>query len=589
MTLTPARISGALCATLFVLSPLVSAAQGADRRSEPARPYSVYEFRGIDALLGDEKDRALRDALGHIGDRVLDLPAELGSPGLLSLGMPVLVRALSGPHRYAFATGLDFDDLDAVGLNLEFEKASAEEASELAEGIQGLSSLLGLGFEEPAPDGLAQSKALSELWFGAVGTKLVVRFGTRRAIAFPDFAALLPDEAELATGYYAQTGPVLDEYLEDAPLSARKAEVVEDIASSFGLDRAEVTLAGGRDERGIVRRMRIEQSPRMLRRLGLPGKVALDREFLRVVPSDATWAVVVSADLGQPSQIVSQLLQAHAPGVRADLAALEKALGGRLHKTLFAALTGRFALFGSERAGGGPFSTVLVAELADPEAMRRMLDILEALVDERGRQELGGYLAFVTTEVGDVRVETLRVPGLPIPSPLALSVVGEELVVALGPRQALAVSEHLRSGEGGLADAPGFPEQLGTRSPNGLSGIFWLDTPGMLSAGYEVMGLATSAIANAVASPAEPTRGTPILLPTPAELRRGAKPTVGWMEVGEGETWVTVRRDPSALVNWTADIGWMVRSPFGAAIALGLGMDLARERWDEFLRELAGS
>ena len=102
-----------------------------------------------------------------------------------------------------------------------------------------------------------------------------------------------------------------------------------------------------------------------------------------------------------------------------------------------------------------------------------------------------------------------------------------------------------------------------------MSNLLWVDTPALLRDGYGLMSLATTALSNAMRSPAAPDRGPAFVLPPFPELAAGALPTVSVTRLVGKDSWTETNSDPSILVSGTGMIGSFFRSPLAGLVAFG--------------------
>lgn len=478
----------------------------------PVQDPPIFDLRseGVEALLPAPPDAGLRRVLELAGPRLFELaggseiPPELVDLAVrAALGpLHVCVRELRGEAPFAIQAEARFDDdvqalMVARELRAAFEDAGADLVQE--------SATVWRVDESPAG------------WIGAGGDVALFAFG-----------ALTPPAAGPAR---ASIGPELPGGLRAAVSGRVDVARLLDLAADFGAEvplalreLGSVEFAYGTDaERGHAA-VRVEGGAAFVT---APAALAA----LRLVPPDATWASVGTSNYA----LAASLLQAEGGG---ELFEHVDHYLGETQGSYVAPSTG----------GGGLFSTVHFAEAESAERLEELWTSLPDRIHAAVGEPANGRVAVRRAEQDGAPLLLLTFPGLPVPVEPALTHDGSTLFLGLTPQTALAARAHALSGGPGLDQDPGFRAQLPPNLDRVVS-IAFVDTPGLMGAGYGPACLLGAALANAVRSPADEARDAGLVIPPFAELSAGARPIVTVVRVVGQDLLVETRCDRSIAVN----------------------------------------
>ena len=292
---------------------------------------------------------------------------------------------------------------------------------------------------------------------------------------------------------------------------------------------------------------------------GQRGAARITRADLRVVPADATWAWMGSVHPASVLELARALDEAE---VSQALAELEKATGVRVERDLLANLGPLVGGYASQSTGGNALtSLVLLARSADAStAAAAFQKLFKALPAPQGEARF----ALENWRHGDLPCASLAFPGLPIPVEPSCATRDGWLILAMG-RNALRQALDQLDAPTSLLDHGGLA-QLGAQVEQGIVGLGFLDTAACLPGGYATASSMVAGLANMTRGSGAPdlTR----LLPVPAQLARGLRPSLTLTRV-QGEDLVTTStHDASWIARATASLG----SPMGTANPLALSM-----------------
>lgn len=526
----------------LALSFLVSTALQAPSGVVPAQraaddgPLVRLESRGIGGWLGDPRDAGLAAALALVGNRLAELPDELGEgaalpPGLLEVLGELCTRPLA-LRVYEGEPGGPFP------FRAELVVAAQDEpgARTLRERAEGLLAIAGFepAFDEqgnvlaPTDGGLVEFGGPLPIWIGTRGAAFVLALGSE-PIGEPAAPSARGSALEFELALGRLLGVVRE--LEDDPELDAVIEVLG----------PEARLAWAIGSAGNVQLQSLEfEAPG----LGLSA-ARLDRGLLAAMPAQATWALATSVS---PLDLVRWIrrLSASAGDEEDPFAPLEEHLGLDLEDDLLAHLGAGWGAYVSDATGGGGLlSLVMLWEVARSEALAAGLEHIAARLDAMGAEEAQGYVRVRRREFAGAPTWTLEFPGLPVPVQPTLVLEPRHLLLALHPAGARA-AQTLARGGGGLADHAFIAHHFTDRSET-LAGITYFDAPALIRQGYGfVVGLGQM-LENGLRSPRDPAREIPMVVPPLEELLRGARPWTGTLHIEDGVLRVLSQSDASML------------------------------------------
>lgn len=563
---------------------------------EGPRTFLTFEHEGISKALVDPRDMPLRDALARLPDRVArlpreipDIPPELG--GLLELTL----RTVARPARVAIT--YDGDNVSGgfygYGFIASIECANEEQAAELHDAISGMLNAVAeeRGVEIPL-EASERFEGMRELML-PLGP---VSFGPRRADSGWRY--------ELVVGTMNDADSAFAE-----PPSLIEARGFESFATASidftaltPVSRMAVNLSGANapQVREIVSR---------LEAMGLVGEHALAVEYQTGVTADvamAKWVLRGAAEHAEALSLATEPLiaadlaaiPADALGVsisKASLASIDRSLeeiaargvpvedalarfreqtGVDLVEDVLHALGGTIALYSAESTGGGSLlSTVGMIAVQDRErlgdALARLAGTANSMIDDAGVP--GRYVNIDRWSVDEgAELISLRFPGVPVPLEITFALTEDWLIAALTPQAAAAAARQaMGMGDDGLASNPRFAAAV--RDVEGLTSVSFVDTPRTLGAGYPLLSLASSAIANLVSTPGNgDEREIGMLLPLYGDVvNERARPTIKLTRWEGGDLVTTGSGDRCLWVQAGGELG--VASAAFPLVAAGVG------------------
>lgn len=559
-----------------VLAALAPTAQEPTRA--PSTPLLRASCAGLDALLADPRDAGLRRALSMLDERLLELPAELGGE-LPEAAVRLLTDLFLGAHdlevRVLPPTAMQ-DGAAPVEVQLR-SFGDAAKARSIAASVASLLEMGGMA-SEPVAGATWQRVALpvGALLHGALPPSAgregyFVSFGEPHDWT-PQAAADLPPDARPVLSLEID-GAAVEPYLRMAvDMAGPQGDVLFDFLDRFGLLGDKVPglrLAIGQGEQRMHSVTRVVHGVSMAESVGFLSRRPLQPEELRLLPADARMAWLSRVRL----DFLPELLEMVADASGEDLLGeFREHTGFDLEQDFVAPLGDLVGGFASESSGGGLASTVLLLGVDDEarlEATIAKLDEHLAALEPQTR----GYVALRAFELRGQRCRSLLFPGLPIPFEPSFALRGGVLWAA-ATRQALdgalAQAEAAARGDAGLLGDARFRQAFSGRTDD-LSMLQFVDLAHAAREGYGLASLACAALANAVRSPHDAARDPGVLLPSLAELLRGAQAAVNVTRI-EGDDLVSrMVTERSMALQVAAALG----NPMMLAWGLGAGINAA--------------
>lgn len=543
---------------------------------------------GVDGILVDEKDQSLRRALHMLGDRLAELPEEIGDPSMPPGDVfKMLADVLLSPivFRAGFIPGADpnegppFYAQIAIGAdNRDTAKRRAMTALELMR--QGMGPVEG----EPHPD-LPDITVIDldgvPLYIGSTqagGNSMSIVAINKLNLESPDLADLgLPAGVETALAMKfdgAAVAPFIEMMMQQMPPGP--SEALRGQLMMFGLageDPMHITAAFGHDAQRAHAVMRYRNYVDNPAYSMLIVREPLTSRELNLVPADATVARVGHLKMSAFGDYFINLfgsmpaeqMGGMTPEGLFDM--VEEQIGINPKTDLLDHLGQTWGYYMSGTTGGGGLlSTVMFAQVADEDAITETFDQLAGMVNEMAKERAKGYVRFRSRRIAGQEITTLSFPGLPIPLEISCAVEHGYLWVAVTPQALLGALKHVREGGAGLAANPRFRAMAGDRLASAFD-VQWQDTPRLLAGGYGLVSLAASALSNGVLSPKNPDRDPGLVLPTFEELADGAQPAVALSWIEGNDLFYHAQMDRSMLVNLTGAVGTLGNSGAGLAVA----------------------
>jgi hypothetical protein len=558
---------------------LALAAPAATTQPDPGDAITVYSA-GLEKILSSPKDAALAKMLGGVDEALLALAAHQGGLPVPPEAVHFLFDLLTGP-LFLRAGLLDPAVADVAPeapfyVQLDCFAPTAADARSRADRIAGM--LEEMGGMELAPAPGEPSLRVAD----ADGMRLSLRSGPHQGrfaatVALNQDAAAprdpgrcdMPEGVEpvLALTFDARRAqPALEQLLAMGGADAEGARQQLEMAGLAGPNAVAFSSALGHGADRAFLTMRYANYARLVREIGGNLGSRLDREALRRVPADATFAQVSAFDMASyPDMIENTLAGAAAEGVPDVLESIRQATGVDVKSDLFAHLGDSFGAYTSPENGGGLTSMVVFVEVRNPDALQRTIAGLTERMNQEAASMADGRVRVAAERVDGLSVTTVTFPGLPVPLQPALTIDGGCLYAAGNIESLLSAVRHGRQPGGGLLDHPRLKGR-GAELERAMQ-ITLIDTPALLQDGYGLLSMAANALGNATRVPGSTDQGVMRPLPPYRELLKDARPIVH-MAFVEGDDLVAVAdMDRSMLVNAGGIAG--VMGGLTGAIALG--------------------
>ncbi len=547
----------------------------------------VVRTEGLDGLLVDEKDQALRNALHLLDERLGELPAELGEADMPGPLLQMAARMLLSPMTLRIGS-LDQAPNDGPPFyaSLAIEAENAQEADHQAEAL--LQMLQGMSGQQGGP--VAGREGMTSFDLDGVpllfGTgevdgrpALIAALNTDDVAAPAEFETGLPDGVDPAMTILfdgEQLRPLIDMAMQHAPPMERgMVEMQLGMMGLTGEHPLKVTAAVGYSDvlsHTVIRLDNYLTNPDFS---AMMVREPITREILQRVPADATYVQLGRAKLSALGDAMQAMFEMVPPeerqGMEDPFAMIEQEIGIHPKRDLLDHLGDSFGSYMSDTTGGGGLlSTVIFFSVANEEALEATLEELRAMVNEQGRLHAQGYVNLQRRTVAGHDMVTLSFPGIPIPLEISYALEDGYFTVAATPQALVSALAHVKDGGDGLYENERFTEVAGDRLDDSQY-IEFMDTPRLLAAGYGFTSLITSALSNGLQSP-RGGRDVGSLLPSYRDLADGAQPYVmlGYID---GETVVYhAKSDRSALVNLAGSIGMLGGAAPVLIAAVGAGV-----------------
>ncbi len=284
-----------------------------------------------------------------------------------------------------------------------------------------------------------------------------------------------------------------------------------------------------------------------LTKLGMDPDVTITGDQYADVPVDATTLYIVPFSLEFLLSIVDQLAEAEGEDPFGEL---EDALGFDVRGDVLENLGPRITYYQSLSTGGGGLtSAVMICELEDAERLASTHEELRNQLNEVLDEQARGYVRVRSWEAAGHEVFSFTTPGIPLPFEPSWSIAGDSLVLAASPVGIVAALDQINTDGSSVSDSPVFKSAMAGISPEaGVSTVSFSDTEWFARQGYSTSNFMTSALANAVRSPSDPSRDAGMLMPGYQEFTSGIQP-MGAVEYWDGDDYVAMMRmDGSVLV-----------------------------------------
>ncbi|MFQ5654898.1 MAG: hypothetical protein ACE5GW_09230 [Planctomycetota bacterium] len=535
----------------------------------------LFYSGGLDRILVDEKDQGLKNALGLIDERILELPGELHQP-MIPAGLIVqALELLKSPQHLRL--GLLDEGEGAQGVPIRgqwtIETAAEGQAKECADAVLGfLGGIFGpLEAQEiPGMPGLSRIDRFGvPIFFGATrigGREALVLAGQEVQTDPVNLGSLdLPRGVEPVMAFrldYREYGKLLGM----APIDAKELEAL-DLFGFFGPDAGVLTMVMGYDEEVAHGTVRYSNFRPFAEKLGYLAEEPLSARDLALVPADATAAQVSRVNFSGLGKMFERMITLAAEGEDV-FGKIAEETGIHPIKDLLDLLGDTVGFYLSDTTGGGGLlSAVAFVRLEDEEAFAATLERIVATLNGLGSEQAKGYVQVRSRTAGDRQIHSLHFPGLPVPIGVHCAIAGGVFYAAASEPALQGAIEQGKGGRPGLLDNPGFRGMVSREELASAIGVAFTDVPRFAGDGYSLLALACTALANAVRSPSDPARDPGSIIPDYHSFLKGARPSVT-LSYWQGDDIVsTIRSDRSWMVNTAGTLG----NPVLGAVIAGVG------------------
>jgi hypothetical protein len=576
----------ALCSAALALSAPFASAQDKKAPPKPADDgYSggaviVIEHASLDKLFSDPKDKRFGEAVAMVPLRLKELPSELPDaqipPEAIDIAQALLKDAVR-PGRLTVA----YDESPTggfFGYGVAFSVLTPEKAE--ADRMQSqVSGLIDMADNFPRSKPSSRYKGMFDIETPAG----LVTYGPRQAkdgwryelivgtMQDADIgAAALPTPPKgldvLARGRIDLSGltPGADTLQAFAAREPEAREIVREVRTYLvdlgllGSKALKMSFLSGRTETESVSLATVENAGRVADYLGV-SRQPLDRSILAMIPADSGHASVSRMGYAWVNKLIDKVKDKSDDVARA-VNQFKAMTGVDFQDEVIASLGDVSGYYTSESTGGGGIgSSVVMISLKDREKFSGAVTKLSQFINAMGREHARGYVRVTPGANRDgVAWYSLQFPGVPVPLELSMAMTDKWLLVAPTP-QALTVALNQARGKGdaGLQSNPVFASAFPKDAP--FAAVSFTDTTKTLGEGYTFLTMVGSAVTNMVRSPSDPARDPGMIVPLFNDLKKGARPTIGW-GTWQGESYVyESHSDHSLLVNAATGLASMAR------------------------------
>lgn len=527
---------------------------------------------GIDALLVDAKDAGVRDALHRMGERLLELPAELEEPEFPAEAIDFATAAFMGPMSLSIGPAEDPGaDGMPVRAQMNFHSATPEEARIRAERLTKVMSDFG------APSlGVDEADGLSKLDFGVVqvvhGIALAGRADTvvvgANGLQFTerDLGTLdLPEGVKPALAYrfdYRTFGEMLEMFggpeASEALRSAGMGDVIVQGGMGHGSDR---TYASMRT---------MDWVPAARESGGLPHG-SIPRAAFAAIPSDATIVSIARTDIAGTFRTLTSAGALAGEGVD-PFAFVRELTGLDVEQDVIANLGETMGAYLSDSTGGGGwFSTILFAEVAREAELRAALERLEGRLEDLAAENDIPGLMFRHSQHAGTDITTATVSGWPIPIEPSWAIRGGWFFASTSAQGLRAALDQAANPRSDLLDNEKFSDAA-SGSMDDLLSVTFVDVPRFARDGYPIATMIGAVMSNGVSSLGDPDRVPVGIVPTFAQFTQGTRALLALGRLDGDDMVIRSSGDSSMLVQAVGLAGAVGPLPMmliGAGAAFG--------------------
>ena len=561
-------------------SPLGAGVQN----DEKARPAIVFEHSGFNNFLVDEKDAVLKRAFSMVPQRLMELRQEV--PDLRKIPEPVfslLFDFLPRPTKLVVSSIVTDPDTDkpTASVILAFRAESSDDALAMTQHVYEL--LKSAGSDVPLSDSPSEinTKLLDTpagpIAFGPVQIENHWWFRAAFGPAFDvssafDALAPAPDGMNVVSRGMIDMrafSPVLSMILGSA--GGREGQMgVTQLTDSglLGPDAISVDFTAGYTADSFVIHNRVNRL-RLAKNYG-SGKETLSEADFRVIPADASVATLSKWDPASLWNTVETMADYGMFDLDEVRTWCVDNLGADPLDDILVPLGSTWVWYSSDTTGADSIlSGVLVVSIDQP---KRLHGAINEIV-HRTNQELDriGYVEIAKVNVRDRNLYVLRTPGLPFPVEISFALAGDHLVAGFTPQAVVAAVNQVASPGKSILDNPRFARSFPRSKRGSMLSYSFLDTEKLAPCGYPLLQLVGSAISNGVRSP-RTARDPGVVMPPWNQFIKGVRPITSYSYWDDNDLVQIINADHSVLVNKSAAVGYIGRSPVVLGIIGGAAM-----------------
>ena len=347
-------------------------------------------------------------------------------------------------------------------------------------------------------------------------------------------------------------------------------------AGLFGSASLHIRFEGAYSDTETLFTMRADGAAKTARSINFPVD-NLDPADFKAIPADATHASLFRADLG-PLKLAADELAVAQPDFAQALQTVLDRTGIDIRADLLATLGGSVGMYTSFSTGTGDFgSAVFFTTFKDRPrfvlAHQKLVNFLNGL--STLVPAVPGWIRIASWKDGDQQLYSLRCNGLPVPFEFTYALTDRYLVAALTPQAAIVACKQIAGkGDAGLLSSSLVDSAAKDRIAKGVASFAVSDSLRNAREGYTSLSMLGSAISNALRSPTDTTREPGMIVPLPAELLKGGRPSVSY-SYWQGDDLISESRaDRSMLYNMSASLG-MLSGGSALYSAIGSGIQAA--------------
>jgi len=565
---------------------LLIAATGAASAQE-VRPLLLIERGSLREMVPAEKDQRLVEALSMVPERVSELAREIPGADFEPEPFMTLLDMLARPGRMGlvYAGEGQPGGVFGYGAMISIDAGEGELARDMDRFVKGAMEEADLPFAR-RPNQRFEGMTDLRLPFGSV------TFGPRQAEGRWSYDAVIGSIEAIEAGFDTLPEPI--------PNTKPVLRGVLDLKALNPAAEIARQLAGGEEE--------MQQTLDMLERTGIIGEHAVSFDFqfgfneeeslgvyrmldarehaegfalptgtlsraeLSAIPRDAVVASIARMDLGQIEDVLDMLAESGMP-VEGALEQFREMTGVDVRRDLLRTLGGTSAMYMSDSTGGGGLlSTVALISFQDRErflrAHAKLVGFAHGMLEASAPEPVSRYVRIEPWTEAGVDLHSVRFKGVPIPLELTYAATEDWLILGLTPQAVLAAAQQARGdGDAGILAHRGVAAALGGRTR--VSSLSFMDSERLGRAGYPLVSLLGSAIANGTRSPWG-DREPGMIVPSYHELLRDARPSVEF-SYWDGDHFVTESHADRSMLVQVAAMGGLVGKlvpVLGAGVAL---------------------